>query len=276
MSLSELIPSLGFLGAGNMATAILGAVVSKGLIEPDRVAATDVLPEKAKQLAEKFGTRAYATPEELLATCETIVLAVKPQDLPGLLKSIAPSATPKHLFISICAGVRTGKIEASLGQNSTVTRVVRVMPNTPALIGQGAAGVAGGSNATADDVKATLALFEAVGIAAEVQESDLDAITALSGSGPAYVFKFIETIQAAGEAMGLDPDLARRFTIQTFLGAANLAAQSEDSPAELRAKVTSKGGTTAAALDKFAEGDLERVISEGVLRARERSIELAD
>ena len=276
MILSDMIPSLGFLGAGNMATAILGAVASKGLIEPGNIAATDVFAEKPKVLAKKFGTSACGSPKELLAACKTIVLAVKPQDLPTLLESIAGSATREHLFISICAGVRTEKIEAALDKGSDAPRVVRVMPNTPALIGQGAAGVAGGAHATPQDIQATVALFEAVGIAAEVKEADLDAITALSGSGPAYVFKFIETIQAAGEAMGLDAELARRFTIQTFVGAANLAAESDDSPAELRAKVTSKGGTTAAALDKFAEGELERVIGDGVKSARERSIELAE
>lgn len=271
MNLNKTISPLGFLGAGNMATAILKAVVGKGLIAPADCAALDVLPGKAEALAKELGIRACASAGEVLDSCRAIVLATKPQDMKPLLKSIASKARPEHLFISIAAGVPCRAIEAALPAGA---RVVRVMPNTPALIGEGAAGVAGGANATPDDVRAVVSLFEAVGIAAEVKESDLDAITALSGSGPAYVFKMIELLSAAGEEMGLGAELSRRFAIQTFVGASRLAATSGEDPAELRKRVTSKGGTTAAALEVLDQGGLDELFKRAVKRARERSVEL--
>lgn len=272
MSLAKHFSTLGFLGAGNMAGAILKSVAGKRLIEPQDCWACDVLPEKPRALAAELGISVAASAAELFEKCASVVIATKPQDLAALLESIKGDVTPDHRIISICAGAATKMFEAALGEGA---RVVRVMPNTPALIGEGAAGVAGGAHATPDDVAAVVALFEAVGIAAEVAESDLDAITALSGSGPAYVFKTIELLEAAGIEMGLDPDLSRRFAIQTFVGASKLAAESDATPAELRARVTSKGGTTAAALEAFESGGLDALFISAVKRARERSIELA-
>jgi pyrroline-5-carboxylate reductase len=272
LNLQQAIPSLGFLGAGNKATAILKAVVGKRLLDPQACAAMDVLPGRAESLAAELGIRACSTPGEILATCKAVVLATKPQDMKALLESIRASVKPEHLIISIAAGVPCRAIEAALPAG---TRVVRVMPNTPALIGEGAAGVAGGANASDADVRAVITLFEAVGIAAEVKEEDLDAITALSGSGPAYVFKMIELLSAAGEEMGLSPELSRRFAIQTFVGAARLAATTGEDPAELRKRVTSKGGTTAAALEVMEKGGLDDLFKRAVIRAQARSRELA-
>lgn len=272
MSLSEKIPSLGFIGAGNMAGAILGAVASKKLLDPGSIAACDVAAEKVAALAEQYGIRAEKDAAAVLASCEVVVLAIKPQDMAALLESMRAHVRPEHLIVSIAAGVRCKKIEDALPEG---TRVVRVMPNTPAMIGEGAAGVAGGANASKQNIRAIVSLFEAVGIAAQVEEGSLDAVTALSGSGPAYVFKFIEVLQEAGEQMGLDPELARRFALQTFVGASKLAAESEDSPAELRRKVTSPGGTTAAALEEFEKGMLDELLLRGIRSARQRSIELA-
>lgn len=272
MSLSDYFPSLGFIGAGNMAGAIVRSVVAQGLLKPSVCAATDVIAEKAEALARELGIRAARTPQDLLASCSSVVLAIKPQDMRALLDSIRASVTPEHRIVSIAAGVPCRVIEAALGEGR---RVVRVMPNTPALIGLGAAGVAAGACATPEDLRAVCALFEAVGIASEVAESDLDAVTALSGSGPAYVFKVMELLEEAGREMGLDRNLAHRFTIQTFEGAARLAASSPEPLAELRARVTSKGGTTAAALDVLKAGGLDDLFKRAVQRARERSIELA-
>lgn len=272
MELAERFSTLGFIGAGNMAGAIIRAVAGGGLIDPSACAVTDVIAGKAQALADELGVKAVADSKELVDSCANVVLATKPQDIGGVLETISGAIGPEHLIISIAAGIPTKSIESALPSG---TRVVRVMPNTPALIGEGAAAVAGGANATPDDVRSVCALFEAVGVAAEADESDLDAVTALSGSGPAYVFRFIEIIQSAGEELGLDPELARRLTLQTFLGAARLAIESEDSPAELRRRVTSPGGTTAAALDVFERGGLEALIKEGLRAARDRSIELA-
>lgn len=272
MNLQGLISPLGFLGAGNMAAAILKSIVGKGLIAGDACAAVDVIPGKAEALAADLGIRACRTAAEVLERSRAVVLATKPQDMKALLSSIQAAVQPHHLIVSIAAGVPCGAIEAALPPGA---RVVRVMPNTPALIGEGAAGVAGGANASADDLRAVVTLFESVGIAAEVKEGDLDAITALSGSGPAYVFKMMELLSAAGEEMGLNAGLARRFSLQTFVGASKLAAASGEDPAELRRRVTSKGGTTAAALEVMENGGLDDLFKRAVKRARERSAELA-
>lgn len=272
MSLREYFPSLGFIGAGNMAGAILRSVVRKDLLDGSQCAVTDVLKEKTRVLHDELGARECADVAELLDCSRAVVLATKPQDLRAALQAAAGHVDPEHLIISIAAGVPARAIEALLPAG---TRVVRVMPNTPALIGEGAAGVAPGGSATRDDVDAVMALFSAVGLAAEVKESDLDAITALSGSGPAYVFRFMELMMAAGEEMGLAPEAARKLTLQTFVGASRLAMESPESPAELRKRVTSKGGTTAAALEEFERRGLEETIKSGLKRACARSAELA-
>lgn len=277
MSLIEQFPSLGFIGAGNMAGAIVRGVLAKGLLPADRIVVCDALAEKARELGAELGVGVAASPAELVERSQSFVLATKPQDLRGVVESVATGVGPDRRVISIAAGVSTGKIEGWIAAAApgATPRVVRVMPNTPALVGAGAAGVAGGAHASAGDVAATLALFEAVGVAAQTREEDLDAVTALSGSGPAYVFLLMEALQAAGEEMGLDAELARRFTLQTFLGAALLAQESGEPAGDLRRKVTSPGGTTAAALKVFEDEGLAEIFRRGVRRAQERSRELA-
>lgn len=272
LSLSDHFDSLGFIGAGAMASAIVRAVASKGLLAAEKCAATDVIAEKAQALARELGIRAEPDAARLAQTSANLVLAVKPQDMMNALAAIRGDVSADHLIISIAAGIPTAAIEGALPDG---TRVVRVMPNTPAMVGEGAAGVAGGKHATPKDILAVCALFEALGMAAEVDESDLDAITALSGSGPAYVFKFIECMEEAGREMGLDPELAHRFTMQTFVGGIRLASESKESVAELRRRVTSPGGTTAAALEVFAQRGLDQTIKDALKAARDRSIELA-
>jgi pyrroline-5-carboxylate reductase len=272
MKFEQIIPTLGFIGAGNMASAIIGAVAAKGLIENDAIFACDIRPEKAERLASEYGIQAVDSLKNLVIRSRAVVLAVKPQDMEEVLSSVGDDFTPNHLVISIAAGVRTGRIEAALPDQ---TRLVRVMPNTPALIAQGAAAVAPGSFATEDDLHAVVKLFEAVGLAVVVKEDDLDAVTALSGSGPGYIFRMMEIFQKAGEEMGLPADLARQLTLQTFLGAAALAGSSPSSPSTLRRQVTSPGGTTEAALNHFEEMGLEQVLIKGIKKAKARSIELA-
>lgn len=271
-SLADLFPSIGFLGAGNMAGALLRGTVGRGLLEPRGVWACDVVEEKLKALGEELSIQTTGEAGAMLREVETVVLALKPQGLVETLKELADQFSARHRVISIVAGVTSGTIAGCLPAG---VRIVRVMPNTPALVGAGASGVAAGPNATPGDLQASLALFEAVGIAVEVEESQLDAVTALSGSGPAYVFRLMEAMEQAGVELGLALQVARKLTLQTFLGASRLAIESDEEPGELRRRVTSPGGTTAAALDVFEQQGLAEVLAAGMTRARDRSIELS-
>jgi len=271
-SLESFFPSLGFLGAGNMAGALLRGTAGRGLLSPERVWACDVIADKLQALQQELKIQVTGEPASLVRQARSIVLAVKPQDLLAVLDAIRGAVTPDHLIVSIIAG----KAIATLAEHlPALTRIVRVMPNTPALIGLGAAGVAAGPHATARDLEATLELFRAVGIATQVEERDLDAVTALSGSGPAYVYRFMEILVEAGVALGLKPEVAAPLALQTVLGAAQMARESPESLSELRRRVTSPGGTTAAALAKFEELGLAEVLKAGLAAARDRSIELA-
>lgn len=255
-----------------MAGALLRGTVGRGSLRPSYVWACDIDGAKLAALADELGILTTDSPITVLDHADTIVLAVKPQQMPDLLDSIRPAIEPRHRLISIAAGRTLANLAEHVPEK---TRIVRVMPNTPSLVGRGAAGVARGRHATDDDLRAALALFDAVGVALEVDEADLDAVTALSGSGPAYIFRVIELMRQAGEEMGLAPDVARRLTLQTVLGAAHLAAESDVDPAELRRRVTSPGGATAAALEVFEKRDLAGAFKAGIARARARSIELA-
>lgn len=270
--LNDIIRCIGFLGAGNMAGAIIHGAIQRGGLSPDRVVAFDIDSAKLDQLRQELGIRPAAHACAVFEAADVVVLAVKPQQLERVLDEIAPAIQERHLLISIAAGFTIARMADRL---PLAARVVRVMPNTPALVGAGAAGVAPGPHATRDDVSVALALFESVGIAIETTEDQLDAVTALSGSGPAYIFRVIELMQQAGEELGLRPDVARQLTLQTVLGAARLAVESGVDPAELRRRVTSPGGTTAAALDVFEARGLPAIFSEAMHAARRRAIELS-
>jgi pyrroline-5-carboxylate reductase len=255
-----------------MAGALLRGTVGRRMIPPAHVWACDVIEDKLRALKLELEIQTARDARTVLQNAESIVLAVKPQDSLAVLDSIRDLVTPRHRIISIVAG----KTTATLGEHLPAgTRIVRVMPNTPSLVGLGATGVAAGANATAEDLAATLELFRAVGIAYEVKESDIDAVTALSGSGPAYVYRFMEVMAEAGEAMGLAPDVSRELTMQTVLGAVKMAMEGGEPLPELRRRVTSPGGTTAAALTVFDEKGMAEALKAGILRARERSIELS-
>jgi pyrroline-5-carboxylate reductase len=262
---------IGFLGAGNMATALAGGFVKAGLAEGPGSAVYDILSEKSAALADSLGAQPAGSVGEVLERVDIIVLAVKPQNIGDLLPEIAPAAESRHLFISILAGTPCAKIEAGIGG---APRLVRVMPNTPALVGAGASALARGANATAEDLDLALELFQSVGVAVAVEERQLDAVTGLSGSGPAYFFHMIEALIDAGVKVGLDEGTAKSLALQTALGAARLASESDDSPAALREKVTSKGGTTAAGLAALAEGGFKDLIAKCVAAATARSAEL--
>jgi len=263
---------LGFIGAGRMATALIRGLLDAALVAPRQILVADVDAEKAQTLVSGHGVSACASNPELIRQADLVVLAVKPQHMVGVLDEIAPALrAAEQAFISIAAGVSLAKIQSHLGDEA---RVVRVMPNTPALIGAGVAGIAAGARATPDDVARTRAIFEAVGVAVVLDERDLDAVTAVSGSGPAYVFYFIESFIEAAIDAGLAPEVAALLVKRTVLGAARMANELTPAPAELRQAVTSRGGTTEAALRILREKGFQALLKRAVEAARERSIEL--
>jgi len=260
-----------FIGAGNMAEAIVSGMVAANFCAPEKIIMTDVRPERLAELETEYGV-STSTDNRVVKNAEIVVLAVKPQVMMDVLKGIAPVLRKETLVISIAAGIPTEKIEAALGG---ARRVVRVMPNTPALVGQGASAIAAGANADEADLEVAETILECVGLTVRVEEKELDAVTALSGSGPAYVFYLLEGMLAAAEKMGLDKETARRLALKTVEGAARLMEDSGEAADVLRAKVTSKGGTTEAAIRSLDEAGVKDAVIKALLAAQKRSIELS-
>lgn len=264
-----------FIGAGNMAEALVAGMIREGLCNPAQITVTDVLQERLDLFASKFGV-AVSRDNAAAEGADIAVLAVKPQQMPAVLEALRPSAEKigQTLFISIAAGIPTSGIEAGLGKGS---RVVRAMPNTPALIGAGITGLYAAPGVDREGRESAERILRAVGRALWVDDEALmDVVTAVSGSGPAYVFYFIEALQNAGVAQGLPAETARLLAIETFVGAARLAAESGEPVTELRARVTSKGGTTAAAIESFNTAGVAAGIARGVEAAARRGRELCD
>lgn len=257
---------LGFIGAGNMAEAIAKAAIDRGVVPAERMVAAD--PSDARRgVFEAMGVRTVADNAAVIASSQQVLLAVKPQ----MFASVAASLVNfPGVLVSIMAGITTAKMEAALGGPA---RIVRVMPNTPLMAGVGMAGVASGSHARPGDETLTLRLFRAAGEAIVVPESAIDAITAVSGSGPAYLFYLAEAMQDAAADLGLGGH-ARLLVQQTLLGAATLLAQSQDTPAELRRKVTSPGGTTEAAIRCMDDKHVQQAVRDAIHAACARSVEL--
>ena len=239
---------------------------------PSQIIAADVRPERLGDLAKTFGIRTMNDNVKAVADADIVLLAVKPQQMSAVLAPLESAATVRKLFISIAAGVTTARIEGELGGK---VRVVRVMPNTPALVGAGAAALAKGAYATEDDLATAESILGAVGITVRVEERLIDAVTALSGSGPAYVFYVTEAMIKGGVAAGLDEALAKKLAIQTVYGAAKLLVESGEEPESLRRKVTSPGGTTEAALKVMSERKLVEIFAEAIKAAEQRSRELS-
>lgn len=266
---------MGFVGGGNMARALIGGLLAGDWCESE-ISVADPSSDQLGAIQQRW-SGIYLTTDnlELLARCDLLVLAVKPQVLSDCLRAMSahlPNSPP--LMLSIVAGIRIATIQRWLGRDLPV---VRCMPNTPALIGCGAAGLAASANVEESGRRLAEKMLSAVGIALWVsQESDLDAVTALSGSGPAYIFYMIEAMEDAGIALGLDRGVARRLALQTTLGAARLAATGEADPGELRARVTSKGGTTARALEVMMKADFKTLIGDALAAAAVRAQQLAD
>ncbi len=266
--------TIGFLGAGNMAEALIKGVINAKLYEPQDVLISDVRPERLDLLTKQYAVTLADDNTALAANADTLVLSVKPQNMTEALDSIKAAFKADTLVISIAAGIKTANITAVLGD----VAIVRVMPNTPALIGQGASALFANEKAKPMLDKA-MQIFSAVGVAVVVEDEDLiDAVTAVSGSGPAYYFLLMEEMIKAAVELGLAEDVAKDLVLQTAKGAALLAVERDkagETPAQLRRKVTSPGGTTEAALKVFAERKLPETIAAGITRARDRGRELA-
>jgi pyrroline-5-carboxylate reductase len=263
---------IAIIGGGKMGSIIAQGLIAHKIIPAKDIIVTDIDAARLDFLRSSMKLKVSYNNEKTVKSADIIILAVKPQSMASTLKEISSAIDKSKVVISIAAGITTTFIENSLTKGA---RVVRVMPNTPALVGEGAAAVAKGSFAKADDVKLTRAIFDAVGISVEIEEKLMDAVTGLSGSGPAYCFLIIEALIDAGEQMGLPRDLAAKLAMQTMLGAARLCLQSDKQPAQLREMVTSPGGTTVAGLKALEEGKIRVTIISAVEAATKRSRELA-
>jgi pyrroline-5-carboxylate reductase len=255
-----------------MATALIRGLLDSGLYRADEIVASDVEAKKLAALKRRFGVLTAPDNGKLVAECDVVVLAVKPQILDAVLMPLRPMVRAKHLFISIAAGVPTRRIEAALGGN---VRVLRVMPNTPALLGKGMSVLVRGRYAGVPDEKLGIKLFQSVGQAVAVQdERALDAVTGLSGSGPAYIYLIAEGLIAGGVAAGLTASLAAQLTYQTLAGAAAMLQETGEAPEALRAQVTSPGGTTFAGLGELNRRGIKDILVAAVIAATRRSQEL--
>ena len=259
---------LALLGAGNMAEALFRGALRAGLFQPWQATAADPSPER-RELFREMGAGVTASNREAAGEAGLIILAVKPQQLGGVLAEIGDLAASK-LVVSIVAGAPSAKIASALAG----ARVIRTMPNTPLLVGMGATGMAAGPCATAADMDLARSLFEASGVVVQLHESELDAVTAVSGSGPAYLFYLAEAMIEAARAEGLTESCSRKLVAATLRGAAELLARGESTPEELRRRVTSPGGTTAAAVEVLDSAQVRTRMVEAVRRAAERSREL--
>jgi len=274
---------IGFIGGGNMGEAFIGALTRSGVFRPSQVQVTDIADNRLRYLRDTYGVKTHQDNAELFDSSHIVVLAVKPQDLEGVLSDIAvrrdPSLKNRRLIISIAAGFPIRKMEQLLysGLNESQQAqlpIMRVMPNTPALVLSGMSGMSANRHASAQDKKQTAEILYNIGRVIEFEEPDLDAVTAVSGTGPAYLFFMVESMIAAGVNVGLSKDDAVELTLTTFEGALKLLRESRDSPAQLRRNVTSPGGTTEAALGVLEKFRFKQGIIEAVAAAARRSEEL--
>jgi pyrroline-5-carboxylate reductase len=265
-------PVIGFVGGGNMATALIKGLLAAGLYRPEQVVASDIDAPKLAVLRRRFKIGTTTDNAALVRDARVLVIAVKPQIIDAVLAQMRPAVTPQKLMVSIAAGVTTARLEAGLGGNA---RVLRVMPNTPALLGKGMSVLVRGQHATVADERLGLRLLRAVGAAVAVQDERwLDPVTGLSGSGPAYVYLFAEGLIAGGVAAGLPAALATQLALHTVTGAAAMLQESGQTPAALRAMVTSPGGTTLAGLNELERRGFKAAVEAAVVTATRRSMEL--
>lgn len=263
--------TVGFIGAGKMATALAQGLISAEFVSEERVVATDVIPAAMDSFARQTGARVVASTSAVISSSDVIFLAVKPQQMTQVLNGLSSLLEDRHLIVSIAAGLPLSVYESALGSGR---RIIRVMPNTPCLVGACAAGFSTGGAATTEDADLVEAMLTTVGLAVQVDEKLLDSVTGLSGSGPAYVYQIIEALSDGGVRTGLPRDVATKLAAQTLLGAARMVLETGQHPGELKDAVTSPGGTTIAGLHALESGGLRGTLMNAVLAATERSKEL--
>jgi len=262
--------NLGIIGCGKMGSALVKGAIRENAIDGQKVIAIDLIPELAQKLSKEIGASIAKTNDELIENSDAILLCVKPQNMISLTNSFTKERNSK-LFISIAAGIKIDDLEKSFKNDD---RIIRVMPNTPAMIGQGASAQSRGKNATESDAQFVSNLLNAVGITIEVPENQLDAVTGLSGSGPAYIYTVIEALADGGVLVGLPKEKALKLAAKTVIGAAEMVMKSDEHPAKLRDQVASPGGTTIAGLAALESGKLRSTLIEAVKAATKRSEEL--
>lgn len=263
-----------FIGAGNMAQSLIGGLIASGY-NKQNISATDPTAERRNDITARFGINCIGDNNQAVAAADIVVLAVKPQILESVCEDIKVTVeTNKPLIISVAAGIRVEAIDRWLGQNNAI---VRTMPNTPALIQTGATGLYANAHVNEEQKSQAEHVMRAAGLTVWVNEEPLlDSVTALSGSGPAYYFLFMEAMQAAGIELGLDEKTAHLLTLQTALGAAKMALESSQDCATLRQNVTSPNGTTERAIQSFEANDLRNIVATAMQSAHKRAGELAD
>jgi pyrroline-5-carboxylate reductase len=262
---------IGIIGAGKIGAAIARGVIRGGLVNKEQVMASDVSAELRQAIGNELGI--HTTPDNgaLVDFADIVILAVKPQIVDSVAREIAKKLGSKKLLVSVAAGVPLSRIETNLAPGA---RVIRVMPNLPCVVGAGAAGYAAGAHATPTDLEQVGAILNSFGVAVPVEEKFLDAVTGLSGSGPAYVFLFIEALADGGVQSGLGRDVALKLAMQTVYGAARLALESSKHPGELKDEVASPGGTTIAGIYALEQKGFRGAVMDAVVKATERSKEL--
>ncbi|MBI4241185.1 MAG: pyrroline-5-carboxylate reductase [Candidatus Rokubacteria bacterium] len=263
--------TIGFLGAGNMAEALIKGLLKTGIISADSISASDVRLDRLEQLRSLYGVHTLSDNAHLVKRVDVVILAVKPQIVAPVLREVASEVTPEKLVISLAAGVSTATLRALLPKG---VRLIRTMPNTPALVLEGATAIARSDGLKPGDAETAREIFEAVGKVAVLEEELLDAVTGLSGSGPAYVALVIEALADGGVKMGLDRATAMTLAAQTVLGSAKLLLETGAHPGQLKDMVTSPGGTAITGIAALEEGGVRRTLINAVERATLRSREL--
>ncbi|MFW2388159.1 MAG: pyrroline-5-carboxylate reductase [Polyangiales bacterium] len=263
--------TIAFIGAGNMAGALIRGLVRTATVPADQIIAADPDAARREALEHELDVRTTGDNAEAIQESSVVILATKPQVFREMLPGVASALQPDTLLISVAAGIPTRLIERALPEGA---RVVRTMPNTPALVGAGATAIAGGGQATEEDLELAEILFRSVGISVRVPEGQLDAVTGLSGSGPAYVFAMVEALRDAGMREGLSEEDALKLASQTVFGASRLLRDTKESPGVLRERVTSPGGTTRAGLDALEAAGFSDAVIGAVRAATRRSVEL--
>lgn len=262
---------VGFVGAGNMGEALIKGLVAASVAPPEAIYASDTRLERLRALDRQYGIQLAPDNQELVRLVDVVIMAVKPQIMTPVLKEIAHVLTRRKLMISLAAGVSTGTIRAALGKEA---RLIRVMPNAPALVLEGATAIAKAEGLEAGDLETAEEIFNAVGKVVVLEEEALDAVTGLSGSGPAYIAVVIESLADGGVRMGLDRVTAMTLATQTVLGAARLLMETGLHPGALKDMVSSPGGTSIAGIAALEEGGIRTTFIKAVERATQRSKEL--